>query len=158
MNCCLLHLCSFLRNRFYEETGLYKLILYTIRPVTHSESSTVSKGSHQWVLGDTSLETPIGTTLKILPRLRRQKLNVIKSSLFQGPVLFTERLSSITLTITTTRDEQSVVRKFQALGEVLKWQEGKLQLQGNRQDTGKVSGMLGKRRVRSIYKITNMIK
>jgi hypothetical protein len=42
--------------------------------------------------------------------------------------------------------------------EVLKWQEGKLQLQGVPQDTGKFSGKLGKRRVRSIYKITDMFK
>jgi hypothetical protein len=43
MNCCPLDLCSFLRNRFCEETWKYKLILYTIRPVTHSLSSTVSE-------------------------------------------------------------------------------------------------------------------
>lgn len=97
--------------------------------------------------------------MKILPRLRRQKLNVINTSLlFQGPVLFTERLSAITLTITATRDEQRVVRKFQAFGEVLKWQEEKLRLQGSPQDKVKVSRMLGKRRVRPTYKITDMLK
>ena len=42
--------------------------------------------------------------------------------MFQRPVLFTERLSSVTLTITAARDEQSAVRKFQAFREVLKWQ------------------------------------
>jgi hypothetical protein len=97
--------------------------------------------------------------LKILPRLRRQKLNVInRGLLFQRPVLFTERLSSITLTITATRDEQSVVRKFQVFREVLKWQEGILRLQGSLQGTVKLSGMLGKRRVKPIYKITDMFQ
>jgi len=95
--------------------------------------------------------------LKILPRLRRQKLNVInRSLLFQRPVLFTERLSSITLTITATRDEKCVVRKYQAFREVLKWQE---KITTSRQSPGhKVSGMLGKRRVGPNYKITDMLK
>lgn len=78
--------------------------------------------------------------------------------MFQRPVLFTERLSSITLTITATRDEQSVVRKFQVFREVLKWQEGILRLQGSLQGTVKLSGMLGKRRVKPIYKITDMFQ
>jgi hypothetical protein len=51
-----------------------------------------------------------------------------------------------------------VARKFQAFREVLKWQEGKLQLQGIPQDTGTFAEILGKRRVRSIYKITDMFK
>ena len=158
MYCYPLHLYSFLRNRFYEETWQYKLILYTMRPVSYSVSAWCLR-SHRWLLEDTSPETPIGTTLKILPRLRRQKLNAINSGLlFQRPVLFTERLSSITLTITATRDEQSVVRKFQAFRKVIKWKEGKFRLQGSLQDRVKVSGMLGKRRVRPIYKITDMFK
>jgi hypothetical protein len=35
---------------------------------------------------------------------------------------------------------------------------GKLRLQGSLQDTVKVSGKLGKRRARPIYKITDMFK
>jgi len=157
MNYCPLHLCSFLRNRFYEETWQYKLILYTIRPLTYLVSSMVLR-SHHWLLGDTSLQTPTRTTLKILPRLRRQKLNVIKRGLlFQRPVLFTERLSSTALTI-TTRDEQSVVQKFQAFREVLKWQEGKLWLQGSLQATVQFQEGSTKTRLRPIYKITDRFK
>jgi hypothetical protein len=128
--------------------------MYTIRPLTHCLRFSACAPR---TLVDTSTETPAPTTLKILPGLHRPKLNVINwGLLFQGPVLFTERFWSTTLTITATKDEQSVVLKFQRLGEVLKWLERKWRLLGRPRDTAEVSGMLGKRRVGPIYKIINM--